>query len=65
MTKDKTQSLVIFTKFTFLNFLQIYIENLLILICRLLVYISHVILFKIKLAKNSCNIIILFPIIIF
>ena len=65
MTKDKTQSLVFFTKFTFLNFLQIYIENLLILICRLLVFISHVILFKIKLAKNSCNIIILFPIIIF
>ena len=65
MTKDKTQSLVFFTKLTFLNFLQIYIENLLILICRLLVFISHVILFKIKLAKNSCNIIILFPIIIF
>ena len=65
MTKDKTQSLVFFTKFTFLNFLQIYIENLLILICRLLVFISHVILFKIKLAKNSCNIIISSPIIIF
>ena len=31
MTKDnKKQSLVFFTKFTFLNCLQIYIENLLI-----------------------------------
>ena len=29
MTKDKKQSLVFFTKFTFLNYIQIYIENLL------------------------------------
>ena len=62
MTKDRKQSLVFFTKFTFLNCLQIYFENLLIfnnlLICPLLVFICHVILFKIKIAKISCNIII-------
>ena len=68
MTKDKQkQSLVFFTKFTFLNCLQIYIENLLIFNLWSTRLHSQVILFKIKLAKNSCNtrIIISFPIIIF
>ena len=65
MTKDKTQSLVFFTKFTFLNCLQIYIENLLIFNLSSTRLHFHVILFKIKLVKNSCNIIISFPTIIF
>ena len=58
-TKPRFRYKIYFTVFKFI--LRIY----LFLICRLLVFISHVILFKIKLAKNSCNIIILFPIIIF
>ena len=49
MTKDKNNSLVFFTKFTFLNCLQIYIENL--LIFNLSSTRLHVILFKIKHAK--------------
>ena len=64
MIKDKKTKSYFVYKISFFYCLKIYIENLLLLICRLLVFISNVILFIIKLAKNLCNIINSFPIII-
>ena len=66
MTKDKNNKVSFsLQNLLFLTVFKCILRIYKFLICRLLVFISHVILFKIKLAKNSCNIIILFPIIIF